>query len=1263
MRTKRGESMRIRVVSLALCLLLAGLGAFGQVGSGTITGIVTDAQGAVVPGAAIEVRNGATNAVYTGASSATGNFSITQLPPGSYELIVKTQGFKTYDHKGLQVEVAQELRQDVPLEVGAANQSVTVTAEATLLRTESGDLATNVTVESLDDLPILGIGPFNSGSSGVRNPYGMLQLLPGLGDYTADYTMILNGLGGVGAPTEAFRVEGMDSTDHLPLYYNAVQQNQPSADAVQEVAIQTSNYAPEFGQAGAAVLIITMKSGTNQYHGSGYDYFVNEDLNAGVPFSISGGPGSTTGGDGGKYRPRNRRNDFGGTLGGPVVIPKLYNGHNKTFFFWNYEEYLETVQYSFGLTVPVPAYLNGNFSAISPNGTCSLCSQYGIQTSALGVPNPTTDALGRQIFANTIYDPLTRGVVASSNLGYANPFPNNMVPSSRFDPVAMKIEALFPAATNSNLTSNATGIIPGHRSTTIPSVKIDQVVTNKDKVSFYWSKTSTESQISSPNGDADGLPVEIGQYRGTFIYSNMFRLNYDRTITPTLLLHVGAGYSSLNFGDQAPFVSFNPSAFGLTGFEIDRQFPTVSGINAAGPGGATTSYGGMQTIGTDVQLQTHNDQEKPTFNTNATWVRGNHTYKLGAEMYIEGTVNTSFAGVTLATGVNATSQPFTPTVSLGSYGTGFGYASFLLGDYNSTTQTPQENYRLGKQQWGLYLQDSWKVMRKLTLDYGLRWDLGTAPAETYGRLGEFDPNTPDANAGGRLGATRYASTCNCSFYPQAYPYAIGPRVGAAYQITPKTVFRGGWGLLYQFTSFTNPAGIVSTSGANLPPGINSFVNIDLPGAILAPTWPVTNPNVYPAAGTLTGGPVNPDRNWARPPRINQWSAGFQREITRNFVIDAAYVANRAVWLSGGPGSFINQIAPSTYAQYGLYPYPGTGPAGYNNYADFQLLTQAVSATAVKQKLAAAGVPNGGLLLPFAGFPTSTALKTALYAYPQFSTLAAPSGIANGESRYDSLQMKATKRISHGLTAAGTFTWSRAFTLSSRQDFFNPQSSVWELQSTDIPLLLNANVVYTTPKAEFLNKFENAIVKDWQLGAFVQYESGALLAPPASITSNFLTSEEIRMPGVPLYLKNLNCGCFNPYYDQVLNPAAWQNVPVNGVGPASGTYYSDFRGPRHPQENFNIGRNFRFKEGKYNLQIRGEFVNIFNRLYFPSPSTAVNTTTALTKNSFGYYTAGFGVIDAYQTPNSGSIFAPTASGTAPGSIPLPRTGTLIARFSF
>ena len=435
------------------CILLSTSAIFAQGALGTITGTVSDPSGAVVGNAAIEVKNVANGQVFKTVSTATGNYTVTALPVGAYDLTATVTGFKTYNRSGLNLAAAQVMRIDVPLQVGSQTESVTVTAEASLLKTESGDMTHNVKMETLTDLPLLGIGTANSGTTGVRNPYNSLQTLPGVSSYNSSGTFTLNGLGGAtgfSVPlTETMRIEGQDATSRIFGNYDYTQMSQPSADSIQEIAYQTSNYAAEFGQAGVAVINMTMKSGSNQYHGSGYDYFVNEDLNAGNPFS------HTADGEPGKYRPRNRRNDFGGTLGGPIYIPKVYDGHDKSFFFWNYEQYLETNQYGFTDTVPVPAYLNGDFSAISPNGTCSLCAAYGIQQSAL----PAKDALGRDMFANAIYDPSSRSTTASG-LGYANVFPGNIIPKTLFSPSTLKMEALLPAAQNSNLVGNYSATVP-----------------------------------------------------------------------------------------------------------------------------------------------------------------------------------------------------------------------------------------------------------------------------------------------------------------------------------------------------------------------------------------------------------------------------------------------------------------------------------------------------------------------------------------------------------------------------------------------------------------------------------------------------------------------------------------------------------------------------------------------------------------------------------------------------------------------------------
>jgi hypothetical protein len=1256
--------MKFRLAVCAVALLLTGLMAFGQVGSGSITGTVSDQAGAVIPGATVEARNTETGVVFPGVSTSAGNYTISQLPVGTYVITVKVQGFKTFTHTNLALAAAQVLSEDIALQVGNATEAVTVSAEATLLATQTGELTHNITLAQMDDLPLLGVGTTSAGTTAIRNPFNVLLALPGLSSYAPGFgTINFNGQ----TTAASIRIEGQDATPHA-LGYQVMAQ--PGVDAIQEVAFQTSNYAPEFGTTSSVLINFNMKSGTNQYHGSGYNYFVNEDLNAGNPFSVS--PVSGT-----KFRPRNRRNDFGGTLGGPVTIPHVYNGKNRTFFFFNYEEYLETTLVTNTDTVPAAAYLKGDFSAISANGTCSLCAGLGIPTAALGVPTVQLDPLGNKMFANEIYDPATRAVATSGALtgqGYATPFPNNVIPSTRFDPVTVNFLNLFQklgvSAQNSNLTGNYLGTVPSQRYSAIPSFKIDHNLSTKDKLSYYQQETNLENQVSvgAPFG-ADGLPLQIGQYRGSFITGYVERLNYDRTLTPTLLMHVGVGYYYTDFGDHAAFLNFDPASFGLTGFVQHRQFPSITGMC---PGNyPCTGAGGMQNIGTNGQIQSIYHDNKPSYNANATWVHGKHTYKLGAEVYFQGAPIQNYAGVTLATGTNATSAPFTPANSLNGFTTGFGFASWLLGDYNSTNQSAPYDYRMGYQQWGLYLQDSWKVTRKLTLDYGLRWDLATQPHEQYGRLGQVDLTAANANAGGHPGGTRYARSCGCQFYQPSYPYAIGPRIGVAYQLNPKTVLRGGWGVVYTEV-FGTAGGIVSTNGtypvtANSPsfvPLASQFVNIEVPGSIPTPAWPVTDPNRYPVLGTVGGTPTNymPDGNQNRPPRSNQFSVGVQREITRNFVMEASYIGNRVAWLSGPLGQ-LSRISPQQYAAYGLYPYPGTGPCStgggicpsstYNNNNDRTLLTQPISSPSVIQNEAAHGINN---LLPYPGFPTSTALAGVLYPFPQFGMLN-PSGSATGNSKYNSLQMKATKRFSHGLQAGGAFTFAKGFTRATRQDFFNPQSSVWALQQIP-PRALTFNFTYTIPKAEFLNRIENAITKGWEIGGYALYQSGQFLTPPVSPTANFLTSEDTRVPGQPLYNVDINnIHSYNPATTQVLNPAAWAACPTNATCPSGitpgPTLYSDFRGLRAPTENANIGRNFRIKE-RMNLYIRGEFVNIFNRTILPNP-IATNPQNAVTKTA-GINSGGFGVINTYATPGS----QPT---TAVPPFLTGRTGTLIARFTF
>jgi hypothetical protein len=300
--------MRSSVCLIAVaCLILGATTAPAQSDRGAITGTIMDPAGAMIPGAAIEAKNTQTGAVYQTVSSATGNYTLAQLPVGVYQLTATQSGFKQYVRTGITVMVAQTLRIDIALEVGNISETVTVSADAPLLKTESGELSHNVTAAQVDNLPILGF------TSIIRDPLAVMTLLPGTYYQNRAYFRV----NGAPSASFSFRVDGMEATNGM--LQQSTGMSQQSMAAIEEFAIQTSNYAAEFGQAGGGYFNVTMKSGTNSYHGSAYDYFSNEALNAAQPYV--------------NIKSRVRRNDYGFTFGGPVFIPKVYDGQDKTFFF------------------------------------------------------------------------------------------------------------------------------------------------------------------------------------------------------------------------------------------------------------------------------------------------------------------------------------------------------------------------------------------------------------------------------------------------------------------------------------------------------------------------------------------------------------------------------------------------------------------------------------------------------------------------------------------------------------------------------------------------------------------------------------------------------------------------------------------------------------------------------------------------------------------------------------------------------------------
>lgn len=647
----------------------------------------------------------------------------------------------------------------------------------------------------------------------------------------------------------------------------------------------------------------------------------------------------------------------------------------------------------------------------------------------------------------------------------------------------------------------------------------------------------------------------------------------------------------------------------------------------------------------------------PTANASLTWVRDNHTYKAGGEVRFEGYVafNQTYTNGWMTFSPVETGLPSLNGVALAG-SVGYNYASFLLGRVDNGFTGVPTNTRVGSHSFSWFIQDSWKVTRKITLDYGLRYDFGTYLKEQYGRMADFSPSTPNPSAGGRLGATVFdgygPGHCQCNIASN-YPFAFGPRIGLAYQITSKTVLRTGAGVSYYKTDDNNSLSF-STGSQNRysAPSYGDPAFVMAQGMPYQITWPNYDPGQLPLPGTLAAPLIAFDRHSGRPARTLSWSFGLQREIAKDLVVEAAYVANRGVWWSASAMVQPNQNTVASLAADGF---------DLSNAADRAVLSSPITSAAAIAR---------GLTLPYPGFPPGASVAQALRPFPQFTT-----PIFNyppdGDTWYNSLQSKVTKRVSHGLDLVSSFTWSKQEYIGSEEDFvagavnpaqndINNRQQNKYLSGFDQPFLLTIAANYRTPNltgSRFLGNSKALawVARDWTIGAVLRYGSGLPIEVPLAnnalatylFTGGYAASASNgtfvdRVPGQPLFTVDLNCHCYDPNKTFVLNPKAWADPPPGQFGTAA-AYYNDYRQQRRPSESMSLGRAFRIKE-RATLQIRAEFTNIFNRTEVNTP-TSTNAAASQLTSATGQTTSGFGYI------STGTLFAQ------------PRQGQLIARFQF
>jgi hypothetical protein len=1236
----------MKLLNLAIFAAMTAATLYGQTGLATVTGTILDPTGAILSNAPVQLINSATGQVFSAASSDTGNYTVSQVPVGDYSLTVMVMGFKTYSRPAFHLAAAQILREDITLEIGTSAETVTVTAETSLLKTESSELVHNVTISQMQDLPILPVG---STGAGFRDPFAVVRLMPGA-SYVAGSTMVINGNPD---DTVQIRIEGQTANNTGDRLRGTTQQSQPSADAVEEVAVQTSNYSAEYGTAGGGVMNVVMKSGTNKYHGTAYDYMVNEALNAHQPYN--------------GLRSRQRRNDWGFTFGGPVWIPKLYDGRNKTFFFWNYEQYREnTVINTLTPTVPIQAYRDGNFAPL-----IGADNNRPIRVNNANYVDP----LGLSVMSGMIFDPLSTQPAPTGSNPVRQQFVNNAIPATRFDPVSVRVLSLVPRPQGPNHNAGLFGTnfnapVGSNRLSDIPSIKIDQSIGSKGRLSFYTQETGTAVQYAAGPGAADGFPLPITGARGTFVYATTARVNYDHTLSPTMLLHLGAGWTDLDFSDRAPVTDFNAqTALGLRGSTLNRTFPI---INVGGSGAAqalNSATGGMTQLGPTPQGDYF--ERRPAGNVSLNWVRGSHTLKFGAEYRLEKFLNYDFNATSGNYGLasNYTLQTSLQGLTVQQGFHGFPFASFLLGGLSSVSLNAPINASTSKSQWALFIQDNWKATRKLTVDYGLRWDYGTYAKEQYGRYGNFSPTIANASAGGHPGGRIYEATCNCKF-ANNYPYAIGPRLGLAYQINQKTVIRGGIGVVFNST-FTAAGSSVNSSNAGTP-GFGQIVGLFKDGipANVAPVWPNFDANAGQPVGAVIAAPAFLDPNAGRPARQVQWSLSVQRELNRNLVFEASYVANRGVWWSRDGATDASLTALNVYKEADIRR------LGFNDFtslAESNLLNTPIANLSTIQR---STLRQRGIDLPYSNFPTTLTARQSILPFPQYTGTLAPSQAPLGKTWYDGLQMNLTQRFSHGLTLNANYTYSKTLDLMSATDIFN-RGTGKDASANDVPHTFRISAEYQVPRMNtqlpvLRNKAVSYALSGWGIGWYSTYQSAAVLGRASSQGSVPLNNFLGRGPGSAQLKKDangnymnpwsvdwvdydgnhrtdpidINCRCFDPTKTLLLNPAVWENVP-DGQWAADFSTIRWFRGLRRPAESANFSRNFRIKEGVL-LHVRVEFQNIFNRTVLPQVS--VGNFNALpvkftTGTNIGLYSSGFGTIN------------PTAGTSGQ------RAGTLIGRITF
>ncbi|MBM3801125.1 MAG: TonB-dependent receptor [Acidimicrobiia bacterium] len=1094
---------------------------------GRISGTVTDQTGSVVIGASIVAINMDTGVRTPTTTNDAGNYNLPALLPGRYRVEVEMQGFKKYVREPVLVSTATPVGLKVALELGEVSTEVSITGAPPLLQTEEAALGTVVEDKMIRDLPVA-LGRDTAIASGRRQPTSFMNLTPGVSGN--EFNKTVNGMQrrGTEVSTDGGAIEA-------PEHFGQVGNATPPYDAVGEFKVVAGVPEAADGNTSSAVKL-NLKSGTNDLHGSA-NWFHRNDI-----FDSSGFFGGTP--TTRRIRPRVRQNEYGFTVGGPIWVPKVYKGKDKTFFFLSWGQFkVRGGGTPVVRTYPTEAFKRGDFSKL-------------------------TDRQGNLI---PIFDPLS---APNDGVSARTQFPGNIVPTNRIDPRALQAVQLMPTAQIDRAFDNFTAQRPRPTDDWFWSLKLDHTFNSRHKISgsYWWAHAELLAFNGQPGATDDGgATFEIGG--GTAV-------NYNWLVNNAVANELRVNFARSNTGSgplPGQDLGSNPFKIANYPFTVGNLFVGAEGYSR-GPGVSGFKY-------TSGEVGSNSFSDNYSLADTVSWIKSNHSVKFGFEHRIRKYIGRGAGYWFPEFRKFLTSNPASP--SFGAWGDGL--ATFLLGDvYEQFGQNDATRNGTVGQRSSWFVQDAWKVSPKLTLTLGVRHDIAPLNQVNNGSS-SFDPTAPNAGAGGRLGALRFVGVQR---YYETDRNQFGPRFGLAYGLNDKTVVRAGYGVLYQIGAAELgccPGGLRQGFQSALPlppvgqPSVPIF-NIWRTGAPIDPNvgrLPNTDPTQVNGRGPTWLHPSS-----TKATRVQQWTVNIQRQLPRNVVFEARYVGWKAQGLFSTLDN-INQVDPK-FLSLG------------------STLTANINSPAAAAAGITAPYPgfNGSVAQALRPYPQYTRIGSLYEALGQANHHSAQLQVQNRLNKdlvflanYVWAKTLTNQGLGGGFGTSAQDQYNRKLE-KARQLLEAPH----ELKVTwvyEVPVGTGKRALANAPKAI------NAVVGGWALAAAQRYSAGSHLAitggNPLPIFADTIRPNQIAGAKVQINPG----GKFDPAKDRYVDIAAFAPNAQFTFGTAP-RVQPDLRGFAFLNEDFSLikrgglGIN---ENTKYELRV--EMYNLFNRVVFANPRTNFN----------------------------------------------------------